>query len=104
MSSLANADATSDGVQEFVAVETRQNSTNGSRVHNGTTHHNGHSTQHHNPYAPRASDFLNNVSNFKIIESTLRGFNFYQFEAFHLYDVVQRASSLPMPFLTPIPR
>jgi hypothetical protein len=26
-----------------------------------------------NPYAPRASDFLNNVSNFKIIESTLRG-------------------------------
>ena len=26
-----------------------------------------------NPYAPRASDFLSNVSNFKIIESTLRG-------------------------------
>lgn len=30
-------------------------------------------TQRRNPYAPRASDFLNNVSNFKIIESTLRG-------------------------------
>ena len=29
--------------------------------------------QKRNPYAPRASDFLNNVSNFKIIESTLRG-------------------------------
>ena len=28
--------------------------------------------QKRNPYAPRASDFLNNVSNFKIIESTLR--------------------------------
>lgn len=27
-----------------------------------------------NPYAPRASDFLSNVSNFNIIESTLRGF------------------------------
>ena len=26
-----------------------------------------------NPYAPRAADFLNNVSNFNIIESTLRG-------------------------------
>lgn len=29
--------------------------------------------QRNNPYAPRASDFLNNVTNFKIIESTLRG-------------------------------
>lgn len=29
--------------------------------------------QKRNPYAPRASDFLSNVSNFKIIESTLRG-------------------------------
>jgi homocitrate synthase len=33
-------------------------------------------TQNRNPYAPRASDFLNNVSNFKIIESTLRGLLF----------------------------
>ena len=82
MSSLANGDAIPDGVQDMVAVETRQSGTNSSRVHNSTTHHNGangHSleTQRHNPYAPRASDFLNNVSNFKIIESTLRGFNFY---------------------------
>ncbi|PRQ74503.1 HMGL-like-domain containing protein [Rhodotorula toruloides] len=29
-------------------------------------------TPQHNPYAPRASDFLSNVSNWKIIESTLR--------------------------------
>ena len=35
---------------------------------------NGAGTQRpFNPYAPRASDFLSNVSNFKIIESTLRG-------------------------------
>ena len=38
---------------------------------NGTA--NGRSTRPFNPYAPRASDFLSNVSNFKIIESTLRG-------------------------------
>jgi len=29
--------------------------------------------QNLNPYAPRASDFLSNISNFSIIESTLRG-------------------------------
>jgi homocitrate synthase len=29
--------------------------------------------QRQNPYAPRASDFLSNISNFNIIESTLRG-------------------------------
>lgn len=30
-----------------------------------------------NPYAPRASDFLSNISNFNIIESTLRGLSFF---------------------------
>lgn len=34
-----------------------------------------------NPYAPRASDFLSNISNFNIIESTLRG----QLTCRHLY-------------------
>lgn len=34
---------------------------------------NGQQQQPHNPYAPRASDFLSNISNFNIIESTLRG-------------------------------
>jgi hypothetical protein len=29
--------------------------------------------QRRNPYAPRYADFLSNISNFKIIESTLRG-------------------------------
>ncbi|KAG6373416.1 hypothetical protein JVT61DRAFT_6565 [Boletus reticuloceps] len=44
--------------------------------HNGVNGVNGvnagRDNRRHNPYAPRASDFLNNVSNFKIIESTLR--------------------------------
>ncbi|KAG6844970.1 Homocitrate synthase isozyme [Tephrocybe sp. NHM501043] len=33
---------------------------------------NGASTEKRNPYAPRAADFLSNISNFNIIESTLR--------------------------------
>lgn len=41
---------------------------------NGTTNGTISSpNQRVNPYAPRASDFLNNVRNFNIIESTLRG-------------------------------
>jgi homocitrate synthase len=60
--------------------------TNGQSVLNGNGHSatNGHANGHangvngsqmrgRNPYAPRASDFLNNISNFSIIESTLRG-------------------------------
>ena len=50
------------------------NGANGNTTANGSV--NGHangSTRPFNPYAPRASDFLSNVSNFKIIESTLRG-------------------------------
>jgi homocitrate synthase len=48
---------------------------NGTNGHtNGTS--NGQTNRLHrptNPYAPRYADFLSNVSNFKIIESTLRG-------------------------------
>lgn len=42
---------------------------------NGANGANGHPSeaQRRNPYAPRASDFLSNISNFSIIESTLRG-------------------------------
>lgn len=78
MSSLENHDAVT-GVQDMVAVETKRIGKNGTHIHNGRNGANGHSsgTQNRNPYAPRASDFLNNVSNFKIIESTLRGFTFY---------------------------
>lgn len=51
---------------EMVAVV----ATNGKKL-------NGHGAlreqQQRNPYAPRASDFLSNISNFSIIESTLRG-------------------------------
>jgi homocitrate synthase len=35
--------------------------------------------QRRNPYAPRASDFLSNISNFNIIESTLRGLSYSVF-------------------------
>jgi len=34
--------------------------------------------QNLNPYAPRASDFLSNISNFNIIESTLRGIHYFK--------------------------
>lgn len=68
---------------DMVGVENQRvgrpaQATNGVNGHtNGVNGHaNGqasHQTQRVNPYAPRASDFLNNVRNFKIIESTLRG-------------------------------
>ncbi|CAE7188792.1 unnamed protein product [Rhizoctonia solani] len=45
-------------------------STNGANGTNGTS--NGRPGRPLNPYAPRYADFLSNVSNFKIIESTLR--------------------------------
>ncbi|KAJ3518889.1 hypothetical protein NM688_g9379 [Phlebia brevispora] len=67
----ANGDSAANDRSEMVPIDL----TNG-----GTrTHTNGHDMkarleqQRRNPYAPRASDFLSNVSNFKIIESTLRG-------------------------------
>ena len=50
--------------------------TNGVNGHaNGANGHTNGTQQQRpsNPYAPRASDFLSNVRNFKIIESTLRG-------------------------------
>ena len=76
-------DAPAEGVQDMVAVEGKQNGLSGSHGCNSASHSSGatgHSTtkQRRNPYAPRASDFLNNVSNFKIIESTLRGFCLYR--------------------------
>lgn len=51
------------------------NGANGQVVNGTNGHVNGTSSSQRpfNPYAPRASDFLSNVSNFKIIESTLRG-------------------------------
>jgi hypothetical protein len=63
-----------ENTQDMVAVEVTSNSLNSRHTANGA-HFNAQSSakQRHNPYAPRASDFLNHVSNFKIIESTLRG-------------------------------
>ncbi|KAH0833254.1 HMGL-like-domain-containing protein [Lanmaoa asiatica] len=68
----SNADALPAQKNEMVSVDiTTAPALNG--------HHNGVNgvtagRDHHrrNPYAPRVSDFLNNISNFKIIESTLR--------------------------------
>lgn len=80
----ANGDALPNGTDEMVAVGSTSRSspvkTNGINGHaNGV---NGHANsingtakkpEQKNPYAPRASDFLSNISNFNIIESTLRG-------------------------------
>jgi homocitrate synthase len=67
-------DISPENARDMVAIEGTPNSLNGHHAPNGA-HPNGQSSvkQRRNPYAPRASDFLNNVSNFKIIESTLRG-------------------------------
>ena len=75
----ANGDSLPNGTSEMVAVDM----TNGSTSHSSSVQTNGHANgvngtaqrpeQRRNPYAPRASDFLSNVCNFKIIESTLRG-------------------------------
>jgi len=56
---------------EVVGVETQSTSTStNDRQPNGQA---DRTRQQRNPYAPRYSDFLSNVCNFKIIESTLRG-------------------------------
>lgn len=49
------------------------NGTNGTSNGHSNGQSNGHAQRPTNPYAPRYADFLSNVSNFKIIESTLRG-------------------------------
>jgi hypothetical protein len=68
---MCQTDKTSSNAQdktEMVAVgETRPiNGTSADRVE-------ATQQQRRNPYAPRYADFLSNISNFKIIESTLRG-------------------------------
>lgn len=84
-----NDGAPPDNSQDMVAIGDTPNSLNGHHGPDGAAHANGTNgrssmTQRRNPYAPRASDFLNNVSNFKIIESTLRGFSL-SFLALHSY-------------------
>jgi homocitrate synthase len=55
----------------MVEVPLTNGNTNGKR---GTSMPANRNTQKpRNPYAPRAADFLSNISNFNIIESTLRG-------------------------------
>lgn len=71
MCPLANGDALPNHPSEMVAVD--PNATSTSRSVNGHTIQRNGREQRRNPYAPRASDFLSNISNFSIIESTLRG-------------------------------
>lgn len=89
-----SADTLPSDPSQMVQVDLSNSvNTNGSsqRQNNGVNGHtngvNGHTNgingstaasrmleqQRRNPYAPRASDFLSNISNFSIIESTLRG-------------------------------
>lgn len=77
----ANGDSAPIDKSEMVAVEL--NGSNGSTAapapikKRGTTRepdaHIKHHAQNKNPYAARASDLISNISNFNIIESTLRG-------------------------------
>ena len=75
----------SENAQDMVGIEGTPNRLNGRHG----VHSNGESSkqQRRNPYAPRASDFLNNVSNFKIIESTLRGSCICRFQHFSPIDI-----------------
>lgn len=70
----ANGEALPNDTSNMVPVDTNGPSSsrsNGVRANGNTTH--PREQQKRNPYAPRASDFLSNISNFNIIESTLRG-------------------------------
>ena len=68
-----NGDQLPNDPSQMVQVELngKTNGVNGHAKVNGKLH--PQDKQRLNPYAPRASDFLSNISNFSIIESTLRG-------------------------------
>lgn len=66
-----NGDALDTGSQNLIAVEIKPN---GIQKRGTSSVNRAHlEQQRQNPYAPRASDFLSNICNFNIIESTLRG-------------------------------
>lgn len=77
----ANGDSTPNDPSQMVPVDLSNGTSHQASVQSNSNGHaatNGAASsyaeqQRRNPYAPRASDFLSNVSNFKIIESTLRG-------------------------------
>jgi len=52
--------------------------------------------QRRNPYAPRYADFLSNISNFKIIESTLRGMSAVRMFVIPGLPGAQKESNLQM--------
>jgi homocitrate synthase len=65
-------DALPSQPSEMVEVPLNEKRGTSAKV-NGFNGHTQSAEQTRNPYAPRPSDFLSNVSNFNIIESTLRG-------------------------------
>ena len=71
----ANGDVLPTDKDQMVAVEVPQRVGRPTTATNGVngTHNKPMNQKQINPYAPRASDFLSNISNFNIIESTLRG-------------------------------
>lgn len=79
----ANGDSTPNDPSQMIPVDlsngtshqasVQSNGVNGHATPNGAANSSYAEQQKRNPYAPRASDFLSNISNFKIIESTLRG-------------------------------
>lgn len=75
-----NADSLPTDPSQMVAIETTPRVGRPATAVNGVNGVNGHATRaaqpQRNPYAPRASDYQNNISNFSIIESTLRGSSF----------------------------
>jgi len=79
----ANGDSLPSDPSQMVQVPLDASNKSGKR---GTSRNNNATAsieaQRRNPYAPRASDFLSNISNFNIIESTLRGS--YHCQSHHL--------------------
>ena len=70
-----NAESAPVEKTEMVPVDTQSAPTPAPIKKRGTSRNpNAHlHTQPRNPYAARASDLISNISNFNIIESTLRG-------------------------------
>lgn len=70
-----NGDNVPTDSSEMVAVPLTNGDANGKRGTSRSNTRNYLEQRRSNPYAPRAADFLSNISNFNIIESTLRGLN-----------------------------
>jgi len=85
-----NGDALNTDSENLIAVDIKPN---GIQKRGTSSVNRAHlEQQRQNPYAPRASDFLSNICNFNIIESTLRGMIYSR-------DALSLSSLLPLYFL-----